>query len=271
MRDSSAPSKGRLLLWCGFALFVAFLFLVPHQNIKLTDILNTFQGCSSQHWLGTDNLGRDFFALMVTGGQRTLLVVFLSSVISFTGGSLLGMIGSYQGGLLRTIIRFIADFVTVIPSLIMALIFSALFGFSAVMAGIIFGIGNLGQYINLSAGLTDGMKERGFISAEVSIGLPTPAILVRHIFPNIMRQLLVYLGNNASAVVLQYAGLAFIGLGTDVTNPDWGTLLYQYRIYILTEPMLVLWPIIAICLLALFFHYAFDDGRLRERELTIYD
>ena len=263
--------RKKLIIWCAFATFVLLLFIVPHHNIKITDIMNTFQGCSPEHWLGTDNLGRDLLALMITGGQRTMIVVFLSSIISFTGGSLLGMIAAYEGGLCRTIIQFIADFVTVIPSLIMALIFSALFGFSAPMAGIIFGIGNMGQYINLAEGLTTGMKEKDFISAEVSIGLKKPTILFLHIFPNIMRQLFVYLGNNASSVVLQYAGLAFIGLGTDVTNPDWGTLLYQYRAYILTDPRLVICPIIAVCLLALFFHFAFDDNRIKGRELTIYD
>jgi peptide/nickel transport system permease protein len=263
--------KKNYLLWGGFLLFVLFIFLVPHQNIKITDILNTFSPCSPEHWLGTDNLGRDLFALMVTGGQRTLIVVFLATAIAFTFGSLLGMIGAYEGGMVKTVVQFIADFVTVIPSLIMALIFSALFGFSAPMAGVIFGIGNMGQYINLASGLTEGIKEKDFISAELSLGLSSRAILFLHIFPNILRQLLVYLGNNASNVVLQYAGLAFIGLGTDVTNPDWGTLLYQYRAYILTCPRLVICPIIAVCLLALFFHFAFDDSGIRRTELTIYD
>ncbi len=258
-------------LWILFGVFILFIILAPHQDIKHTDISGAYQGFSSEHWFGTDNLGRDLFSLMVTGGERTLVVVLLASVISFTLGSLLGMIGAYHGKTTKTITRFIADFVTVIPSLIMALIFSALFGFSATMAGIIFGIGNLGQYINLSEGLTMGMKEKDFINAEVSLGLKTRAILFLHIFPNIMRQLFVYLGNNASSVVLQYAGLAFIGLGTDVTNPDWGTLLYQYRIYILTYPRMVIIPIIAVCLLALFFHFAFDDSRLKKTELTIYD
>lgn len=263
--------RNRCILWSIFAAAVLLIFLMPHQDIKLTDILNAYAPCGAEHWLGTDNLGRDLFSLMLTGGQRTLIVVFLASVISFTGGSLLGMVASYEGGIVKTVIRFVADFVTVIPSLIMALIFSALFGFSAPMAGVIFGIGNLGQYINLSEGLTSGMKERDFISAEISLGLTKGKILFLHIFPNIMRQLFVYLGNNASAVVLQYAGLAFIGLGTDVTNPDWGTLLYQYRVYILTYPRLVLCPMAAVCLLALFFHFAFDDHRVRETEMTIYD
>lgn len=263
--------RKKIIIWGIFAFFVLLIFIIPHQNIKITDILNTFQGFSSEHWLGTDNLGRDVFALIITGGQRTLIVVFLASVISFTVGTFLGMIAACEGGIVKTIIQFVADFVTVIPSLIVALIFSALFGFSASMAGIIFGIGNMGQYINLAQQLTDGMKDRNFISAEISIGLKKRAVLFLHIFPNIMKQLLVYLGNNASSVVLQYAGLAFIGLGTDVTNPDWGTLLYQYRSYILTYPRLVIFPIVAVCMLALFFHFAFDDSRVKETELTIYD
>lgn len=91
-----------------------------------------------------------------------------------------------------------------------------------------------------------------------------------HILPNICRQLLIYLGNKASSVTLQYAGLAFIGLGTDVTSPDWGTLLYQYRSYLFTCPRLVLCPAAAICLLALWFHVLFDSRAQRD-EGTIYD
>ena len=263
--------KRKAFLWGIFGCFVAFLFLIPHQNIKLTDLLGTFQAPSGMHWFGTDNLGRDLFALMVTGGQRTLLVVFISTAISFIAGSFLGMVGAYEGGVVQSLIQFLADFVTVVPSMVMALIFSALFGFSAGMAGGIFGIGNIGQYINLANGLTSDMMRRDFVSAEMTLGLTKSRILFGHIFPNIVRTLLVYMGNNASSVVLQFAGLAYIGLGTDVTSPDWGTLLYQYRVYLLTCPRLVLFPIAAICLLALFFHYTFDDGRIRTAELTIFD
>ena len=60
--------RKKLIIWCAFATFVLLLFIVPHQNIKITDIMNTFQGCSPEHWLGTDNLGRDLLALMITGG-----------------------------------------------------------------------------------------------------------------------------------------------------------------------------------------------------------
>lgn len=263
--------KGKVIIWSLFAAFVLFLVFVPHQNVKITDLTSTFAGFSSEHWLGTDNLGRDLFALMVEGGKRTLLVVVIATSLSFIGGSLLGMVGAYQGAAIRSFTQFIADFVTVVPSMVVALVFSALFGFSAVMAGVVFGIGNMGHYINLADELTSKVKAHDYINAEVSLGLSAPAILLKHVFPNIARQLFVYMGNNASAVVLQYAGLAFIGLGVDTTNPDWGTLLYDYRIYLLPHPELVVIPMLAISILALFFHFAFDDGKVKQEELTIYD
>lgn len=263
--------KTKIIIWGLFAALVLFIVFVPHQNVKLTDLTATFAGFSSEHWLGTDNLGRDLFALMIVGGQRTLLVVLIATSLSFVGGSLLGMVGAYKGGVLRSVVQFIADFVTVVPSMVVALVFSALFGFSAVMAGVVFGIGNMGQYINLSDELTSEVKSHDYINAEKALGMSGPSILFFHIAPNIIRQLLVYMGNNASAVVLQYAGLAFIGLGVDTTNPDWGTLLYDYRVYMLPHPELVIIPMVAICILALFFHFAFDDGKVKNEELTIYD
>ena len=263
--------KKKSLIWIVFILIVLVMFLVPYQNIKLVDIMAKYQPPSREHWFGTDNLGRDLYALMITGGQRTLLVVAVATVISFTGGTFLGMFSAWQGGLVRVIIQFVSDFTLIIPSFIAALILSALFGFSPLMAGVLFGIGNLGQYVNMAYGLTLSMQERDFISAEISLGLSSPRILFLHIFPNIMRQMFVYMGNNASSVTLQYAGLAFIGLGTDATNPDWGTLLYSYRMYMLSYPRLVIIPIAAVCLLALFFHFAFDDGSAEKEDLTLYD
>jgi len=263
--------KRTVILWAVFAAVVIFMIAAPHQNIKLVDINNTFQGPSAEHWFGTDNMGRDLYSLMITGGLRTLIVVLLATALSFTLGTLLGMIAAFEGGVCQSIIQFLSDFVTIVPSFIVALILSAMFGFSPVMAGIMFGIGNMGQYVNMASGLTMGMKDRDFISAEISLGLSRPRVIFFHILPNIVKQMFVYLGNNASSVTLQFAGLAFIGLGTDVTNPDWGTLLYSYRQYMIAYPRLVIIPIAAVCLLALFFHFAFDNGAAKREELTIYD
>ena len=98
--------------------------------------------------MGTDNLGRDVYALLLAGGVRTLEVVFLATAISFLTGTVLGMIAGYYGGIFGSIIQFLSDFSLVIPSFIVALTMSALFGFNIMMAGIVFGIGQMGEYVN---------------------------------------------------------------------------------------------------------------------------
>lgn len=260
--------------WIGLmclAGFVLFLLLSPRQNIMATDVRNMFGPSTPEHWLGTDNLGRDVYSLLVEGGIRTMEVVFLSAAISFIGGTALGMIAAFWGGVIRNVIQFMADFTLIIPSFIMAMVFSALFGFTPAVAGIVFGIGNMGEYVNQSYNLAYSLKKQEFIDAERIIGLGRGRILVFHVLPNICRQLFVFLGNKAANVVVQYSGLAFIGLGTDITKPDWGTLLYQYRIYMISHPTLVIYPAAAITLLTVFFHVMFDSGSSDGERVTLYD
>lgn len=260
--------------WIGMgclAAFVLFLLLSPRQNIMATDVRNMYGASSAEHWLGTDNLGRDVYSLLVAGGLRTMEVVFLSAAISFIAGTALGMIAAFWGGALRSVIQFTADFTLIVPSFIMAMVFSALFGFKPIVAGIVFGIGNMGEYINQSFNLAYVLKKQEFIDAERVIGLGRPRILAFHVLPNICRQLFVFLGNKAANVVVMYSGLAFIGLGTDITRPDWGTLLYQYRVYMISHPTLVIYPAAAIILLTVFFHVMFDSGSAGGEKVTIYD
>ncbi len=254
-----------------FLVYILILLFAPRQNILSTDVLNTFAGSSREHILGTDNLGRDVYSLLLAGGIRTLEVVFLSSAISFFLGTLLGMLAAFTNPVAASLIQFIADFTLIIPSFIMAMIFSSLFGFRPLTAGIIFGIGNMGEYVNQAASLTQSLKNQEFVDGERVVGLGNLRILFFHIFPNIYRQLLVFLGNKAGNVTVQYAGLAFIGLGTDITNPDWGTLLYQYRAYLTTNPSLVLYPALAIAVMTIFFHVMFDSEDRKKEEMTIYD
>ncbi|MDO4296494.1 MAG: ABC transporter permease [bacterium] len=251
-------------------LYILFFAFAPHPKYIETDVLNTFSLPSSQHLLGTDHLGRDVYALLAAGAFRTLEVVFLATALSFLGGSFLGMLLGYFGGVWGSVIQFFADFVSVLPSFLAAMALSALFGFSPLMAGVVFGVGNMGEYINQAAVLTEGMKKQEFIDAQKVLGLGNFQIMLSHILPNIARQLFVFMGNKAAGMVSLYAGLAFIGLGTDITKPDWGTLLYQYRGYLTSYPLLVFWPTLCIVCLTLCFHLLFDASE-EEEESTLYD
>lgn len=255
-----------------FIGFILLIMILPTKNIVAVNLDNTFQGISLAHPLGTDNLGRDVYSLMVEGCIRTLIVVLISTIISMTCGVILGMISGYFGGHIETAIQFLADFTLIIPSFISALVFTAIFGLTPVSVGVVLGLTNMGEYIIQVTSLTKSMKKMEFIKAEIVLGIPDYKIICKHILPNISKPLLTFMGNRASSVTLQYASLAFIGLGTDVTNPDWGTMLYQYRVYIINEPMLVLWPTLGIFLLALFFHVVFDNNESdNSKDVSLYD
>lgn len=263
--------KKKKILIALFAVFVLLILVLPTKNILEVNLNNKFHPMSLQYPMGTDNLGRDVYSLMVKGCIRTLIVVFISTGISLFVGSTLGMISGYFEGFAETVIQFIADITLIVPSFISALIFTAIFGLNPYSVGLVLGFTNMGEYIIQVTALTKSMKKMDFIKAEEVLGIPHHKIILKHIFPNILKPLLTFMGNKASNVTLQYASLAFIGLGVDITNPDWGTMLYQYRVYIINEPMLVIWPTLGIFILALFFHTIFDNSDEQSKEVSLYD
>lgn len=263
--------KRKIIVLTIFVIMMVVIVCTPRPSVILTDVNNSLAAPSAKHLLGTDNLGRDLYALLVIGGLRTLEVVAIATLISLTGGTFLGIIaGLSHHHSVKQLIQFFSDLILCTPSFIVAMFFSAVFGFSPVMAGIVFGIVNMGEYINQATNLTILVKRQDFITAEIAIGLNQWQLIIHHILPNIYRPLLVFLGNSAGNIVIQYAGLAFIGLGTDITTPDWGTMIYQYRDYLVTDPQLILLPTLAIGLLSLFFHLLFDNTA-RQKEWSIYE
>lgn len=252
------------------SIFLSFIIIIicilPLQNIMHTDPANTFASPSFSHPMGTDNLGRDVYSLMINGALRTIIVILISTAISFLAGCTLGIMAGYFKGGIAKAINFLADFTLIVPTFIIAMILSSIFGFSPVMAGLLFGIGNMGNYILQSKSLCVSVAAQEYITAEKVLGIPDMRILVFHILPNIYKQLFVFMGNQASTVIIQYAGLSFIGLGTDITKPDWGTLLYSYKSFMISHPLLVLYPALSISLLALIFHLVFDSFDKKKSE-----
>ncbi len=253
-----------------FCVILIAMFFVPTQDITKVNVHATLETASKAHWFGTDNLGRDVFSLMVVGCFRSLIVVLIATILSCAVGTVLGLLAGYYEGWLERGIRFFADIFLIFPSFILALIIAALFGLTPISAGIVFGLGNMGEYIHQSCALTKSVKYHDYIQLDKVLGISNIAIIFNHILPNILASTLSFMANKASSVIIQYASLSFIGLGTDVTNPDWGTMLYQYRIFALDHPRLILYPMAGIFLLAFLFHVMFE-GEGRQEGDTIYD
>lgn len=254
--------KKRYLLCIFITLVILIMIVTGYKDSVKTNLSDTFAPISMEHYFGTDHLGRDIFSLIVDGAVRTLATVFIASLISVFFGLILGMIGGYFDKTLETIIVFFTDMLMIVPSFIMALIISAIFGLNPVTAGITLGITGIGTYTNQAMILTRQVKNRGFILSEKALGIPSFLIMTRHILPNIITPILAALGSMVSAIALQYASLSFIGLGSDITKPDWGALLYQYRVYIIDRPSMLFFPSMAIFSLAFISYVIFDDREI---------
>ena len=254
--------KKRYLLYILPIILIIIMIVTGYRDSVKTNLSGTFAPISFEHYFGTDHLGRDIFSLIVDGAVRTLATVVIASLISVSFGLILGMLGGYFGKSLEMVIVFFTDMLMIVPSFIMALIISAIFGLNPVTAGITLGITGIGTYTNQAMILTRQVKNRGFILSEKARGIPSSMIMTRHILPNIITPILAALGSMVSSIALQYASLSFIGLGADITKPAWGALLYQYRVYIIDKPSMLFFPCMAIFSLAYVSFVIFDDREI---------
>ena len=245
----------------GIGLILGLLFIIlilPAGDITLVRLTETFCPPGPKYFLGTDHLGRDIFSLIKFGLIRTLEVVFVASFTSLFLGLFLGTIAGFYEKHLEEGINFITDLLMVIPSFMLALIFASIFGLHPISCGLLFGVTGMGSYLYQTAALTKKVKGEEFIMAQKVLGFSNMYILKNHILPNILPPIFSTFGSRASNVILAYASLSFVGLGTDLSRPDWGALLYQYRTYTIEHPILIVWPSLGIFLIALGFHLIFD-------------
>ncbi len=254
-----------------FCLYILTI-IIPIQNPKTVNMGSAFLSMSHEHLLGTDQFGRDIMSLMIYGFNRTVSVLLAAVAISMIFGLILGICSGYFGGVVEIFARLFSDISMIIPSFVLALIATAKFGANPITIGIVLGVCDIGIYSNQAEALTKKLKDSEYIQAAQLLCMPKSKILFRHVFPKVVGPALTLMGGKAGSIVLAYASLTFIGLGTDTSAPDWGTMLYQYRTYLIDRPILLLWPSLGILLLALIFYYAFDNFNMsRSREELLYE
>lgn len=259
--------KQFLILFLAFVISSMFL---PRYDTDIIHLDKTFEGPSFEHVLGTDHMGRDLFSLILTGAKRTIAVVVISMSISLSLGLVFGLIAGYYEGILEVAVQFFTDLTLIVPTFIVALIVTALVGVNPVIIGVVIGVTSAGVYSNQVSELTKAVKKEDFILAAKTLGQKDIKIIFKHILPHVAKPVLTAFGNRAGSVTIQFASLSFIGLGTDLTEPDWGALLFQYRIFIIDHPFLIFWPSLAIFILSYGFQHLFDDYELGREKGDIY-
>lgn len=214
--------------------------LAPYDPLEI-DVYDRLVSPSWQHWLGTDQLGRDVLSRLLYGGRVALRVALVAISVSMAIGLLLGMLAGSGPRWLDRVLVLGFDTLRSFPTIMFALAVVALIGPSLnTVIGVII-ITSIPGYARIVRTQTQALKDEDFILAERAMGASTSRILTRHVLPNIAAPLLILASMDVPAVVGMEAGLSFLGLGVNPPTPSWGSMLNEGYAYIRNSP----WPIIA--------------------------
>lgn len=245
-RNKSAV-LGMIIFLCIIVIALSADFLFDYeQDVIKQDIMNRLQGPSSEHWFGTDEMGRDIFARVLYGAKYSLKIGFSASIVSLAIGLVIGAVAGYYGGWIDMVVMRIMDVLLAIPGTLLAIAIVASLGSSVnnlIIAMSVSGIPGFARIVRSSV-LT--VKDNEYIEAARAIGATDRTIIFGHVLPNGMAPLIVQATLRVASVILSTAGLSFLGLGVPAPHPEWGALLTNARSYIRDNSYMCLFPGLAI-------------------------
>ncbi|MBW6463398.1 MAG: ABC transporter permease [Dethiobacteria bacterium] len=252
------------LLWrdksglIGLTVFLIIVFtatfasqLSPHDPLKQNLHVSRqppvwVEEGNAEHILGTDNLGRDIFSRIIYGARVSIMVGFLGVSMAFSLGMMIGLIAGYKGGRVDSIIMTLTNMILALPYLVFVVFVAAILGRSLLNVILIFGLTDIPIFVRVTRGEVLRLREEGYIEAAVSIGQKTPAIIFKHIMPNLLGPLITLATFEMSAMIFYEAGLGFLGLSVPPTIPSWGNMLAEGRQYLTVYPWMSIYPGLAI-------------------------
>ena len=221
-------------------------------DVALLDIPNKLHTPDAQNLLGTDHFGRDVLSMLMVGARTSIAVALVAVGIGIAVGVPLGLAAAAnRGSLIDEVIMRGNDLIFAFPSLVIAILITAVFGPSAINAILAIGIFNIPVFARLSRGAALSLWQREFILAARTAGKTATRISVEHILPNIANLLIVQGTIQFSLGILAEAGLSYVGLGAQPPVASWGRMLADSQTMISFAPHLALFPGLAILLTVL--------------------
>lgn len=252
-----------------FLLVAIFGPLFTTHDPLAIDLVNKYQPPSSEHPLGTDNLGRDTMTRMIYGARITMLISFGAVFAGSIVGVLFGVIAGYFGGRVDAILMRATDILLAFPGLLLAIAIVAILGNGIVNTMIAIAFYSIPYISRIVRGTIISIRDAEFIQASKVVGASHPRIIFTHIIPNSMSQVIVNTTLRLGTAILTSSSLSFLGLGVQPPYPEWGAMLSKARDVLRIAPFAAMVPGIAITLVVMSFSLMGDglrdalDPRLR--------
>ena len=245
-RDKPLGAFGAVVLLFFLACGVLADVIAPYGFNDISP-LDRIQPPSLEHWFGTDNLGRDVLSRCLYGAQLSVIIGLSAAFLATLISTLIGIVSGYFGGKIDLLVQRFVDAWMIFPELVVLIVVVSVLGpgMPQIIGILGLGLGIAGSRIVRSAVIS--VREHMYVHAAQSIGAPSPRILWRHVFPNVLPPIIVLLTTRVGTAILAESGLSFLGLGVPPPAPTWGSMLTgSGRTYMFDGPWLALAP--GLCL-----------------------
>ena len=233
--------------------------LLTHDP-DFVDVANRLQAPSAVHWFGTDALGRDVFARVITGARVSLAAGFSVVTVGAIFGTVLGGVAAYARGWPEEALMRLTDLVLCFPPIILAMAIAAALGIGTVNTVIAMLVVWWPKFARLSRSLVISQRSMEYVEAAQSIGFGPAHILLRQIIPNAVGPLVVLVTLDLGNAILVFAGLSFLGLGTVPPTPEWGSMVGEGR-ELVQQWWVATFPGLAILTVVMAFNFMGDGFR----------
>ena len=230
----------------------------PYDEVSLPDALSP---PSASHWLGTDALGRDLLSRLLYGARVSLAVGIVATLVSLVIGVSYGATSGYLGGRVDSVMMRVVDILYGLPFMFLVILIVMMAGRSMVNLFIALGAVQWLTTARIVRGQVMSLKEREFVEAARALGVRAPALIFRHIVPNLLGVVIIYATLNVPAVMLQEAFLSFLGLGVEHPMPSWGNLIAEGARSMEICPWLMVFPGVTFSLTLLALNFLGDGLR----------
>jgi peptide/nickel transport system permease protein len=216
---------------------------------------------SSEHWLGTDQFGRDVLSRLIYGSRNSLIFGLISPTLAAIFGTALGVAAGYFGGIIDRLVTRIIDLLLAFPELLLAIMIASVLGGGFWNVVAVITVAFVPGFARVARASTLAVKQEPYVEAAIACGVTTPMIIIRHIVPNISAPIVVLMTLWVASAIRLEASLSFLGIGTQPPNPSWGNIIRDGLGNVFGSP----WPIIgagfAITVVVLAFNLIGDAAR----------